>query len=268
MPTVEEQFYNRTETDSESADVPYIVFDAVDEAAVFTAIDAAVPSTVRNLYLDTVEITERLDTDKWRAVVKYSSREWTESPDSKFSFDTSGGSQHITTSKSTVNRYGPLKADLGELIGYDAESRSVQGTDIVVPVYNFAETHFFSNAAVTSAYKQTIFGLTGKVNNASFKGFSAGEVLFLGASGSRQGDDSNDKWEISFRFGASQNATGLVVGSITGIDKWGWEYMWIDYRDETVTNDAGKEMWVKVPKAVYIEQVYDTGNFADLDIGT
>jgi len=61
----------------------------------------------------------------------------------------------------------------------------VEGVEIVVPVYNFSETHYLPDGQVTQGYKLTLFGLTGKVNNGSFRGFAAGEVLFLGASGSK-----------------------------------------------------------------------------------
>jgi len=69
--------------------------------------------------------------------------------------------------------------------------------DITVPVYSFSETHYNSLAFVTESYKQTLFGLTGKVNNAAFKGFAAGEVLFLGASGSKRGDEDHGYADIA-----------------------------------------------------------------------
>ena len=59
--------------------------------------------------------------------------------------------------------------------------------------------------------------------------------------------------------------TGLTVGDITGIDKKGWEYMWVRYAD---AEDTTAKAIVKKPVAVYVEKVYDAGNFADLGIGT
>ena len=56
--------------------------------------------------------------------------------------------------------------------------------------------------------------MTGKVNDASFKGLDAGECLFLGASGSKRGEKD---WEIAFRFAGSENCAGLNTGDeITG----------------------------------------------------
>jgi hypothetical protein len=54
------------------------------------------------------------------------------------------------------------------------------------------------------------------VNDSGFKGFAAGECLFLGAAGTKRG--SGD-WEIGYRFASSPNVTGLTVGDITGINK-------------------------------------------------
>jgi hypothetical protein len=74
-----------------------------------------------------------------------------------------------------------------------------------------------------------------------------------------------DDWEITFRFAASLYRTGIVVGEITGIAKKGWQYMWVRYAD--AEDDAAKAI-VKKPVAVYVEKVYEEGDFAGLGIGT
>jgi len=71
---------------------------------------------------------------------------------------------------------------------------------------------------VTPAYKTTLFALTGTVNSGAFEGFAAGEVLFLGASGSKRGEED---WEITYRFAASPNATDIQVGHIVVAAKKG-----------------------------------------------
>lgn len=101
---------------------------------------------------------------------------------------------------------------------------SVEGVDIDVPVYHFSETHYLPltcrpeqssvvakrprprrgrrhvkglpDAIVTPAYSGTQFNLTGKVNGGAFKGFAAGECLFLGAAGAKRG--SGD-WPLTQR---------------------------------------------------------------------
>jgi len=203
----------------------------------------------------------------WNGTVRYArssqDSEPPETGESTFSFDTGGGTQHVTQSISTVNKYAPAgktAPDFGGAIGVTHDS--VEGVDITTPVYNFSETHYLAASVVTGAYKAALFNLTGKVNNASWNGFAAGEVLFLGASGSKRGDED---WEISFRFAASPNHDGLTVGDITEIDKKGWEYMWVRYAD---AEDAAAKAIVKKPVAVYIEKVYEEGDLSGLGIGT
>jgi len=196
----------------------------------------------------------------WEGIVRYGPVPQTQ--ESVFSFDTGGGTQHITHSLATVARYAPpgkTAPDFKGAIGVTADS--VEGVDITVPVnYQFSETHYLADMLVTPAYKATLFGLTGKVNSAGFKGFAAGEVLFVGAAGSKRG--SGD-WEITYRFAASPNVTGLTIGDITGISKKGWDYLWVRYAD---AEDAVAKALVKKPVAVYIEQVYPYGDLNGLGI--
>ena len=150
------------------------------------------------------------------------------------------------------------RAQLPGAIGISGDS--VEGVDITVPVYSFSETHYLPAAFIDGAYKATLFALTGKINGGSFKGFAAGEVLFLGASGSQRG---NEDWEISYKFAASPNMTGLSVGTLTGIAKGGWQHLWVLYSDQVDQNTL-----IKRPIAAYVEQVYWPGDFSLLGIGT
>ena len=269
MATVKEGFFDRREIVGDSADVPYLVFDAADEAEVKAACEGAegIPEWIGDLKRKEIEIAERVNATTWRVVARFQkpSYSWPggTTPDSRFTFDTGGGTQHITQSISTVNRYAPpgkTAPDFGGAIGVTHDN--VEGVDITVPVYAFSETHYLADAVVTPAYRGTLFNLTGKVNSASFKGLAAGECLFLGASGSKRGADD---WEISFKFAGSPNRTNINVGGITVSSKKGWEYMWVRYAD---SEDAGANAIVKKPVAVYVEKVYEEGNFAGLGIGT
>ena len=82
----------------------------------------------------------------------------------------------------------------------------------------------------------------------------------MGASGSQKG---NDDWEITFKFAASPNVTGITKGDIDGIDKKGWEYLWVQFADSESSNKL-----IKVPSAVFVERVYDSSDFSLLGIGT
>ena len=65
------------------------------------------------------------------------------------------------------------------------------------------------------------------------------------------------------RFAASPNVQNLTIGGINGIDKKGWEYLWVRYADD---EDVNAKVLVKKPIGVYVEQVYENGDFSGLGI--
>jgi len=249
----------------------YHVRGTASDVEAKNAMLGAAPPSYSYLPLESSEIEpdvmDAADPDRciWKGTVRYARDSQTSEPpqtgESTFSFDTGGGTQHITQSMSTVGKYAPegkTAPDFKGAIGVTHDS--VEGVDITTPIYNFSETHYLAASVVTPDYKAALFNLTGKVNSASWNGFAAGEVLFLGAAGSKRGDED---WEINFRFAASPNRTGLTVGDISEIEKKGWEYMWVRYAD---AEDATAKAIVKKPVAVYIEKVYEGGDFGQLGI--
>ena len=266
--TIAELFAGRTETmgSRARAEICYAVFDAADENEVRTLALATIAKAYQGLLLTNVMLDERFNATTWkvRAIYEAPQPSQQENPEPTFSFDTGGGTQHITQSLGTRNRYGPsASAELAGAIGFDGQN--VNGVDITVPVYQFAETFYFTPTYVTQAYKLGLMATTGTVNLAPFRGFQAGEVLFLGASGTRKGVAATDPWEIAFKFAAQKNQNGLTVGSISGIAKYGWDYLWVQYGADV---DPAAKVLIKKPIAVYVEKVYPDGNFAALGIGS
>ena len=193
------------------------------------------------------------------------------------SFDTSGGSQHITqadggkitstgtttTRTGTETRFPSNAPSMNSAIGVDGDS--VNGVDIVVPALSWTETYDVPSTYVTAAYIKRVAALTGTTNDATFRTFAAGEVLFLGCSGNQDWDaDRGDgPWSLSYKFVASQNITGQTIGTITNIAKKGHEYLWVRYEDSVTGSDL-----VKRPKYVYVNTVYKEGAFSGLGIGS
>jgi len=249
-------------------ELKYVAMGSSDDVEVRSQAESQLPTAYdgvgnRRIRVEPVDSNHGL----WEVTASYRTNEsQQESPqagDSSYAFDTTGGTQRITQSKQTVSGYGapgiPAIPDFDEAIGVTEDG--VEGVDVTIPVFSYTETHFIPAASVTSGYVNTLFQLTGKVNASGFKGFAAGEMLFLGASGAKRA--SEDFWEITYRFACSANATGLSVGPITGIAKKGWEYLWALYED--VEDDDAKRI-VKRPVAAYVERVYDTANFGGLGI--
>lgn len=267
MPTTIIEFVkSRTQTYGTAASMKhervYKIFGTTDDDAAMTLLLATAPTTktIGGVLLSDVEYeVADADHEVFECAVNYKKREKKQAGDPpKFSFETTGQNVHITTSLATVQAVGGSTTDFRQAIGFDEDT--IQGTDIIQPVYNFSENHTFAAAYVTQAYKLALYRATGKTNNAVFKGFQIGEALFLGGSGSTNSDGD---WDISYRFAASENATGLIIGTLTGINKKGWEYLWCRFSDDVVSRKI-----VKRPTAAYVEQVYKPHDFSTIGIGT
>lgn len=268
MARVEQAFFDRTQAVNKYgnytvADVPYFVFEAASEDDAIAAVYNSSPSVFMWMQRESVAVEERINEDTFKVIARYEKQEQEEEiPPAVYTFDTGGGTQHITQSIETVNRYPADAPDYKGAIGYDGEN--VAGVDIAQPTLNLTETHYFPEDVVTTGFIANLARRTGMVNGDGFRGFSPGEVLFLGASGSKRDDEENPLWEITYRFAVSQNRSNFRVGDITVGAKWGWEYLWVRYGDEV---DDAKKQIVKKPVAAYVEKVYYLTNFSGLGLG-
>jgi hypothetical protein len=281
MATVTESVESRRLTTGANASYEriYNVTGSYDTATVRDAVIAVAPSSFGTqatdtdntpyLVLDTIEVEPIVvdesgsGIDLWKATVYYKRQPSIEQENSE-SFDTSGGTQHITQSIQTIYRYG-YAPDCGGAIGVTNDS--VEGVDIVVPVFNFTERKFYAD--VTWLQRRIIADLTGTVNLKTFREFSSGQVLFLGASGSKSDRLPETPWEVTYQFSAMPNQQNLTVGAITNITKLGWQYMHVRYQatDATIGDsldplgEVGQTFRIQYPVGVYIEQVYHYGDF-------
>ena len=273
---VEEAYEERDETiDAKGnvieVEIPYLVFNADDESKALSAVRAN-HKAVSGRALESVETVERINDTTWKVKAVYEEDDDGEGGDdsggddedtSVFAFDTGGGTKHINQSLKTDGRYPNTAPDFAGAIEVDNEG-NVNGVDVTMPVLNFTETHTLNGSRVTTSYKKTLAALTGTVNKSGFRGFSAGEVLFLGASGTKKSKKTSAPWEITYRFAVSPNQAGLQVGDIKVTRKYGWDYLWVRYADKVA--EGGKNV-VKKPVGVYVEMVYPEGDFGNLGIG-
>lgn len=203
-----------------------------------------------------------LGDDAWQLTVDYikdGAEDGSEPLKRARSFDTTGGTQHKTQAYSeTIYGDGP---SFQNAIAVD--DSGVNGVDVVVPQLQWQETYDVPNAYVTDGYIRNLATLTGTVNNSSFRGFDAGEVLFMGCSGSQEWDDQKGRgpWSLSFRFVASPNVTNQPVGDLS-INKKGHEYVWVRYKPAVESSTL-----IKKPEYVYVNKVYKDGNFSLLGLG-
>ena len=272
---VEEAYTERDETidakgNVTEVEIPYLVFNVADESAALAAARPRVKS-VAGMSLESIEVVERINATTWKVKAVYEVDDGGEQPDDDggdedttvFAFDTGGGTKHLNQSLKTDGRYPNNAPDFAGAIEVDNEG-NVNGVDVTMPVLNFTETHTLNGGRVTTSYKKTLAALTGTVNRGSFRGFSRGEVLFLGASGTKRSKKASAPWEITYRFAVSPNQAGLQVGDIKVTRKYGWDYLWVRYADKVA--EGGKNV-VKKPVAAYVEMVYPEGDFWNLGLG-
>ena len=216
----------------------------------------------------------------WKGVVDYLSPSGgsstpAESGESFFSFDTGSATVHITQSRDTYDKLGfddggttRTATDWNKMI--NASKDEVKGVDIISPEFRFSETHYFDSSFVDTTYKQVLKAMGTTQNNAPFRGYNAGEVLFINAVGSRRGTNSSDGWEITYNFSVKDTITAGTVfaPNITPLttDRAGWSYVWVGYTPED-DSTSGTPRQKLVPKEAYVEEIYKPTDFANLGIG-
>lgn len=180
----------------------------------------------------------------------------------EWSFDTAGGTRHITTSfetreKQTGFGFGTTPPDNQRAIG--AGKNGVEGCDVVTAKCEFSVSRKMGQLSLN--YLRVLVDLTGKTNDDVFLGvFERGEVLFLGASVNYR---DNEGWTVVCRFSGSPNKEGneSAASPIDRVSPRGHDYVWVVFAD---TESNGFK--IPVPAAAYVERVYEEGDFDLLGI--
>ena len=206
----------------------------------------------------------------WRAQVEYSTPEYQtrSGEESETSFDTTGATEHVTQALETVGQYAPAgeqAPDFEGALGVD-ENGNVRGVDIIAPCFRFQLVRYRSDAEMGTAYRSTLYDLTGTVNDAQYTVdgmiFKAGELLFLGARAVQRGWGD---WQVTYDFLAKPNRQNITIGNITVPEKQGHDYLWVLYKRQIDTN-ATQHKTVARPIAAYVERVYERRDFTALDL--
>lgn len=259
-----------------TCDLKYIVVGTEDESAVREAVQAIVPATytptsiggqtLPTLILDNYTL-EHKGGGIWYVVGHYSQISPRKPNDNVYNFEIGGGTQKIFSSLNQ-SVYTPPNGllpgtppNFNGLIGVTADS--VEGVEIQVPKFSWSEVHYIPIANVTSDYIAALENVAANpVNNGTWRGKNAGEILFQGCTGQQRGQDD---WEITFKFSKSPNLSNQTIGNVTGINKGGWDYLWIRYQDAV---DGASNSLTKKILAVVVDQTYTRSDFTTLGIGS
>ena len=110
-------------------------------------------------------------------------------------------------------------------------------------------------ATLTDTYANLVGGLCGTVNSLPYKGFAAGDLCLVRASGSIVDDD---RASFYFGWGLEYSVTDEPWGSHL-VSYKGFEHVWAYYVRELVGPAGGKIMGVD-PSLVYVDQVIPEGD--------
>lgn len=248
----------------DSIEQRYYAVGSSVEADVYAAAIADLPLEFMNLPRLSISLEWDGEASLWEVSVTYQQPSFGDGELGSVvtSFDTTGGTFRLTQSLATINAYGSNPPDFKGAIGVNGDS--VDGVDIISPSFQFSETHYKPDGFVTQAYQDLLMRNTGTVNSDNFRGFAPGQVLFTGATASR--DPAKAQWTITYTFLMSPNATNIVIApGIVVSAKKGWEYLWVRY--EQVEDTTARKI-VKRPVAAYVERVYREVPFAGLNIGS
>lgn len=266
--------------DSPEADEKYQAISATTRTDAIAAVLAIAPAQMifSGFILDREHATAT-ETEShaglWDVTVHYSPWKAPEDGDWSYSFDFTGGHQHITVAREHIaDRVdaGETEANWlhGGLINVDKDGQP-KGVDIVVPQAKFSLKFFRAASDITTAYKRTLLRTIGKCNDAAFHGAEKGELLFVGCTGTLSRRNPGC-YEICYQWSFEENVTNFQVGgTYNGLPilptfdlKEGWWYYWIE--SESIVSPAGGRKVSKV-KAAHMERVYDYADYSLLGIG-
>jgi hypothetical protein len=198
----------------------------------------------------------------WKAKITWAALNY------QYAVKIAGQQQHIRASRETVHKYGTNPPDTHQAIEWDGHS--VHGCSIYVPTKTWTETVEIPAAEYSFDYEDQVETLMfAPVNGAPFRGKPKGSVLFLGMNASMS-TQNPDFVQAAYEFCFTPNnsvagGNALTIGSVTNIEKEGWQYLWVYYAP---TVDATAKAMAPKALNVFVEQVYNYGDFAALNIGT
>lgn len=182
-----------------------------------------------------------------------------------------GGTVRLLSSLRTVNVFaapGETVPDYNGLINVTRDG--VDGVDVPGGGFSFVETHYLPADQITTAYLQRVDSLRGCVNDGWFRGWEAGEILFVSAAFHFRG--SGDV-QATFTFNREANLhvtdDPIVVGGIEITEKEGQDYLWFPTREDVALDDENNPI-AAAPKRIgaIVSQVFKRADFSLLGIGT
>lgn len=134
------------------------------------------------------------------------------------------------------------------------------GVPVLVSSGTYDVTHYYKASELSDTVRHKIVQARCTVNNASWRSWGAGEVLFTGES--RMRDPQSQYIEMTFHFQISLNATNIPVGPYN-VDKDGWDVITVRAVPQVTATSGGYARTVAIAGAA-VDRVYPRTNFSSL----
>jgi len=257
--------------DSAGITLKWIALFSTDHAAVYVATLIVAPPSFEGYRRQKVRCEPQTG-GVWMCTVEYgfSAETQTEDPEppetpdeSKplgpdYAIDITAAQVHINQSKQTISRTSYSPNNPPNYQGAINVTRDrVEGTDVFAPKFEFTIT--VQRYPVLLPYLRLIRSLVATTNKNKWRGFEAGELIYLGMTGTCK---PGEVWSLTHKFAVGTNLADFDVGQITVPSKKAWQFLWVTYTDA-----VDQALLVQKPYAAYVERVYDESDFNLIGIG-
>ena len=275
MSFIKESYNSRSITLNETAtsELQFVASGYDDEVLAIAAALASIPSSFGGAALDELSVQDRIATKSWLLRARYSLKRATAINASagagtggsgidleaeEIDYQSSGEEKHITHSLSTLGY--PFSAPTERAIG--ATKDGIAGTNVPAGISTFKIVRQFLRSGVTDELRAAWDLCRGKVNDDTWRGWDAGEVLFESWSVNLQGK-SNNKVNVAFNFKARKNVVDVVYPSPVGTVPLIEGHWVVDERYDEI--ESGSKI-IKKLTAVYLHQVIPYHDFNTLGL--
>ena len=249
-----------------------------DEAGVVEACRAStvVPKQYLGMSLQRFTVTERISAKRWKVTAEYkyvgyedrssdNDDDGSDTPKEKVSVEFGVSTATRTVSLGRMHTYGQVPSYGGLIDVQESGDGTLEprGISVYIPTGTLTITHYFKKSQWTALLRRKIAYRRCRFNSDTFRGYKAGELLFVGESVNYSAGDSFI--EVQYKFLVNENSDEIEVGDYDNITKRGWDGLWVKYRKEVKTvND--KKYQVIVPEGVAVEKIYKSADFTELGI--
>jgi hypothetical protein len=244
---------------------PWYVTGCIDWPIVRALLLAVTPlQSEAGNWRQSITLDKQKALDIWYCDVTYGPIQPPDPSTWQWEYDAAPESIHVTASKQCIQVYstGPVP-DAGTKNAIGDNGHDIEGCEIQSSSTTWSEQHQLWATAVPFGYGDKLSSLLPFTNQASFRGYAAGRVLFLGGNLKRSSKDP--EWiDASYKFKLAKQLT-VSIGPISGIVVPPHHVVDCKFQqdvDATAHELYQKLLWVK------IHRVYDPGDLSQLGIGS